>query len=543
MASPRSLTLTNSSEELVEAVRQSKWKEAITLLPRLDCASQHRQEALREILKKAPSVLVEVRLQDILSNCTDELLGDVFSCLVERSLWKGVGRMMRKNLCSVQHTWAVKKAIRLDQEIGLCMEIVPHCAEEHLEQILRHAVLRKQWCLVDTVLERGVRIPLRKWAVQEALNRADEDDFATFLLHHFSEEDLELVSTHMVTHGLWKPEDDVTHTGSIAHILSQIVSRGLWKAVGKFLQRDVGSEQHAWAVGQASTHADDDRFLFDILPQCSVEELEGVMTQLVSRCMWWSVNSALGQGVSTAQCTWTVDTALKHASEEDFATLILPHCTEDELGHVVSHMVSQGLWIPVDSVTECEVSVTQHILSQLVSRGLWESVAVVLERYKNTPLHQWAICEAAKHVADETFDCVFLSHCSEDDIVAVFPVLVANKKLEVVKRVLYDMVCKTLNSWITPEQESRNPDTLFWKFIDSCRVDVSLALGLTKAVIQETPRRIDDSSIFQTSSDLAEQVAWQRPLCEALVRTLLHTLCFAVCSGGGEYTDSAEHTK
>ncbi|XP_076451165.1 uncharacterized protein LOC143287036 [Babylonia areolata] len=585
----------------------------------------------------------------------------ILSHLVSQGQLKAVGRFLQRDIGTEQHRWAVEQASRHADNDEFIRFILPHCRDEELEQVLTHLVSRGLWESVDKVLERGVSTAQHRWAVEQASRHGDDHNFVHHILPHYHDEELEQVLTHLVSQGLWEPIDSAAHSDVSVkhHILSHLVSQGEWEAVGRFLQRDIGTEQHRWAVEQASRHADDFEFIRFILPHCHDEELEQVLTHLVSRGLWesvdkvlergvstaqhrWAVEQAsrhadddcfvvyilphyhdeeleqvlthlvsrglwelvdkvLEQGVSTEQHRWAVEQASRHADDDCFVVYILPHYHDEELEQVLTHLVSRGLWEPIDSAAHSDVSVKHHILSHLVSqgqweavgrflqrdigtaqhrwaveqasrrdddncfvvyilphchdeeleqvlthlvsRGLWRSVGKVLERGVSTAQHRWAVSEAAEQAEDIPFHHFILCHCSEDDTVTFLPSFVMNQKWKCIGHMLCDVARDTLSTWITSGHDSRVHDALFWRFLHHCHVDVSLALDLTTAVTGISYRYDMSGDCSIASSVLAWSVPWQTTLCESLMMSLLHTLCYVMCSDDKEYTHSTEHTK
>ncbi|XP_076453711.1 uncharacterized protein LOC143288923 [Babylonia areolata] len=422
---------------------------------------------------------------------------------VERRQWKEVVRLVHTADCpQEERRWAVLQAAERATPwfVGNVLDV---CADDQVDSVLSQLLRRRLWRCVGQVLQRGVSSGGRKRAVEEATKHADDDDFLVYILPHCSSEELE-------------------------QGLSQLVSRRMWWSVDKVLKREISGEQHRWAVEQASRHARDGDFIEYILPQCHDEELEHVITHLVTRGLWRSVGEVLKRGISASRHSWVVEQSSKRARDDDFVKYILPECHQEQLEHVVIQLVSRGLSVSVDKILEQGLSVTQH---------------------------RRVVMKAAKRIADSSFDRYILRHCGEDDVVAVFPHLVANKKWTSTEHVLYYMIRDTLSAWITSGHDSTVNDTLFWKFMRSCRVDRSLGVELTKAVSREIPymncgRYVFTmgsaqmiSSVYSVSSSIAKRVSWKRALCESLMTSLLHVLCDVTCSDDMEYTDSTEHTK
>ncbi|KAL8591492.1 hypothetical protein ACOMHN_000507 [Nucella lapillus] len=537
-----------TKKEWTEAVGNAQWTRVLALAQSLDCGQQQRLWALTEIVNTASNRFVEDRIDDILDICTDDQLDSVLPDLIKGAMWNCVGRVLvERSISSSLLTRVVQEALKHADCTDLCLYVLPHCADRNRDLILRRMVSGGDWQWVDKVLELGVSPAQHQWALEEALKKAEEQAFATSMLHHCSEQDLEKVLRQMVSKGLWEPLDSETDSGvrtstTLHHVLSQIVSKGFWEAVSHFVQRAIDSQHHRWAMEEGSKYAGEENDVdLYITPQCCLEELESILPTLVSRGLWYSVDSVLERGVSPALHRWVVIESLKVASEEDFSTFVLPHSSEEDLEQVLQHMVSQGLWKP--RIHDSDASISHHVLSQIMSRGLWEAVGNDMEKYLSTAQHWWAIAKAAKHADEYTFEFFFLRHCSDEEIVAVFAVLVANKKWKCVKRILYNMVHDTLYTWIASTPEERTEPTLLWKFVHDCRVELSLAMDLMKVLNQEDLYSSNDLSMFQTSCRLAERVSWKRALCQSLVVSFVFTLCSVACSDGREHMDSSEHTK
>ncbi|KAL8615250.1 hypothetical protein ACOMHN_050291 [Nucella lapillus] len=541
----------------------------------------------------------------ILPQCHDDELKNAMTHLMSRGLWYSVGKILKQGVSPTQHRWAVEQASKLaDGENFVCL-ILPQCRDEDLEKVMTYLMSRGLWYSVGKMLKKGVSTTQHKRAVQQASKHADDYDFVDNILPQCRDEELEEVITNLVTRGLWrsiyevldrrvsttqhkravqqasKHADDYDFVDNILpqcrdeeleEVITNLVTRGLWRSIYEVLDRRVSTTQHRWAVEQASKLPQDNDFVHFILPHCQEEELEEVITHLVTRGLWWSVGKVLERGVSIAQHRWAMEQARKHADYDDFVHFILPQCHDDELDEVMTHLVSQGLWGSVGEVLERDVSTTQHrwaveqaskhaddaiflydilpkchdeeleeVLTHLVSRGLWRSVSEVLERGVSTAQHRWAVEQASKHADDDSFVHLFLRHCSIDDVVQVFPHLVAKKKWECTRHVLYDVVRDTLYAWMTSHRDRGVNDTLFWKLLCNCRSDVSMALDLTKAVMQETPFQKYRHSVKEVSSGLGREMSCRNELCQSLVMTLLHTLCCVTCSDEVEYTRITQH--
>ncbi|KAL8590832.1 hypothetical protein ACOMHN_052183 [Nucella lapillus] len=361
-------------EVMTHLVSRGLWRSVGQVLERGVSTAQHRW-----VVEQASEHAGDHNFADyIVPQCHEEELEEVMTHLVSRDLWRSVGGVLERGVSTAQHRWVVEQAIKHAGDDDFVRYILPQCHRDEREEVMTHLVSRGLWRSVGQVLERGVSTAQHRSAVEQASICASERQIADYILPACSEEELGEVSRHMVSRGLWKPVDSVTHSEVTItqHVLSQLVSRGLWEAVGRFVQRNISREQHKWAVEQASKHADDDDFVGYILPQCHGEEEEEVMTHLVSRGLWESVGEVLERGVSTAQHRWAVEQAIKHAADDNFVRYILPQCHGEEEEEVMTH---------------------------LVSRGLWWLVGQELERGVSTAQHRWAVEQAIKHAGDVNF--------------------------------------------------------------------------------------------------------------------------------------------
>jgi hypothetical protein len=75
--------------------------------------------------------------------------------------------------------------------------------------------------------------------------------------------------------------------------IEQHVSKCQWDRVGKMLQNGVDDKQHQLAVQEASAKATDVDFVTCIVPHCSQDQLEAVLPVLVERNMWLSVGKVV----------------------------------------------------------------------------------------------------------------------------------------------------------------------------------------------------------------------------------------------------------
>ncbi|KAL8598207.1 hypothetical protein ACOMHN_043278 [Nucella lapillus] len=417
--------------------------------------------------------------------CFDDVLEDLLHLLVTEHQWESVGRILQLKIRQSQHIWAVEEAAAgFANTEEFVKYVLPHCLDEELGHALRYLVSERLWRHVDITLGRGTCSAQHRWVIEQASERADEEDFGDYILHHCSQEDLEQVLTRMVARGLWKPAHIATHTDpSIKeHILSQLVSRHLWKAAGTFLQRGISSSQHRWAVEEGSKHVGYHYFTDFFLPQCCPEDLEVAITHLVSRGQWRSVDKALEREVSAARHRWAIEEALKRAGEESFAEYILHHCRNEDLELVLTHKLFHGLWQPAESVTLTDDNTMHHILSNIVSHDLWEAVGRFLEREISASHHKWAVEEAGKRAVDYDFVKYILPRCSAEELECAVTHLVVRAEWGAVGEALARGISPDVHTWVVEEAcKQASDDDLVADILPHCH-DEELEKGLTHIV-------------------------------------------------------------
>jgi hypothetical protein len=140
-------------------------------------------------------------------------------------------------------------------------------------------------------------------------------------------------------------------------------------SVGIVLERGVRGTHYTWAVEEASKRAKELYMINHILPNCTSDQLESTLPNLIRRRLWKSVGVVLKRGVSDTHHIWAVKRASKKSGEVNFINHILPHCTVAQLETALTH---------------------------LVSRQLWKCVSLVLKRGVSAEMLVWAISEACK---------------------------------------------------------------------------------------------------------------------------------------------------
>ena len=383
--------------------------------------------AIREICRWADEENVDWYMQ---THCSDQQLEEGKTRLVTRGLWETVDIMLNHGISPARQFQAIQGACQRADEDKFESYILPHCSEDQIDDVLRTLVTRGLWRSVGKVLSRAVNPARHNWVIHEACGRAEDEDIEQWILPHCTDEQLDGVLTTLVARGLWGPEDTMWHCGVspaphdwsvnedspqageeqaqhkmlprgaiVEHDdeLTTFVTQGLWQSVDTVLRRGVSPARHAWVIQEACREADEKDLQCFILPHCNDEQLDDVLTTVVTRGLWETVDMMLKHGISPARHVQVIHEACQWTDEEDFESYILPHCSEEQL---------------------------DGVLKMLVTRGLWRSVGKVLSRTDNPTRHSWVIHEACGRAEDEDIEQWILPHCTDEQLDGVLTTLI-----------------------------------------------------------------------------------------------------------------------
>ena len=400
---------------LTPLVERGLWSSVGTVLQRGVSDSRHRW-AIDEACKQASD---EENTSYILLHCADDQLDSVLTPLVERGLWRSVGTVLQRGVSDSQHRWAIDEACKQASDEENTAYILLHCADDQLGSVLTILVERGLWNSVGRVLDRGVSDTQHRWAIDEACKQASEKEVIDCILPHCTGHQLDSV-------------------------LTPLVKRSLWNSVWMVLKRGVSDSQRSWAIDEACEHASD-RFIKDYIPHCANNELDSVLTSLVERGRWKVVARVLQSDVtvSDSQWRWLISLACEHASVRIIELLVLPLCTDNQLDSVLTQLVERGLWSSVRRVFErgacsdsqCRWAIGEackrgnnadvqlciqpffardelpkfiydganYLLTKLIIRGLWKSAATLLCGVVSETLYRWAVVEDNTEPDDAAF--------------------------------------------------------------------------------------------------------------------------------------------
>ena len=469
MAIPANQSRTDVIRQVTEAVQRYDWEEVVDLMKR-GHLSDIPQKLKRWVVDETSKLCRDPRCLGLLvEHCDDDFKDVIMSNMVRRGhMWSVVGDVLRRGVSDAQCRWAIGEACKYASEEEVIMYILPNCADNQLDSALTPLVKRHKWKAVGTVLRRGVSDSQYRWTIDEACKLALEDTITHYILH----------------------EDTITHyilphcaDNQLDSVLTLLVERGLWKAVGIMLQRGITMSKHKWAIEEACKHAPEETIIDYILSHCADSQTDSALKQMVDRGLWKVVGILLQRGVTLSKRKWVIEEACKHAPDDKFTDYMVPHCDDNQLDFVLTSLVERGLWGSVGMVLERSVSYQQRggwandeackqaseqditldmlrrrtdsqldsVLTPLVERGLWWSVGTVLQRGVSDSQHRWAIDEACKQASDEEITAYILLHCADDQLDTVLTPLVERGLWRSVGIVLQRGVSDSKHRWAIDE--------------------------------------------------------------------------------------------
>ncbi|KAK7481769.1 hypothetical protein BaRGS_00027017 [Batillaria attramentaria] len=484
---------------LREAVLRRQWKCVKLLLTEKTSTSylwdgRNTLFAVEEVCRHAG----DTDFEEIAESCPSTHLIMMLSEAVERRLWNTVCKVIertrevpRRDACDIDQRWAVVEVCRFanDDQVS---KIVTY---------LRDSVMRGLWERVIKLLVeiKNARIDdvryTQRWAVEEACRRADDDQVSQII--------------------------SICDTDQINCALIGAVEQCLWKRVIKLLVEiknariDGVRDTQRWAVEEACRLANDDQ-VSQIVCICDTDQINHMLTVVAQRGLWMSVRklfveikNARIDGVSDAQRR-DVEEACKHASNEDF--LEMSDLCESTQLNLVLREADDDLVSEIISI--CNTDQINHVLTAAVNQGLWKMVKELLDGIKNARIdgvrytQRWAVEEACKHASNEDFQ-EMSDWCESAQLNLVLT--------EAVKRGLFSTACKLIQ-WIKYDAITSTSDTLIWSN-------------------REARKRIDDHRLAEKVDDLYNALteAAKRGLWK-MMRTLLATMQ-KTGTGGISYTE------
>ena len=248
---------------------------------------------------------------------------------------------------------ATREACRHTSDFDL-RRLVHHCPDDQLDALLPQLVSCNRWQVVKQVLQRGIlNRQQRRWVMRQALQRS-LDWVISDLLPDYA--------------------DDVPD-----RLLAGLTRRAMWVSVSKVLQQQqqpqpplrVSDAERRWVIHKASRVATGFLFLQWIFPHCGDDQVESVLTQLVTLGKWQAVLGVLRQRREVIRATrrkWAIEEASERAPDNQLLLDIISQCSPD--------------WL-------------ESVLVKLVKRGAWEAAREVAERGVGDEVYAWAVLQAS----------------------------------------------------------------------------------------------------------------------------------------------------
>ena len=218
-----------------------------------------------------------------------------------------------------QHEQAVRQACQFASEKLLVDKVLPYAAggRAEAEPVLRRLMSRGMWNAVGSVLGRGVDEKLHSWAVGEACERARDNMFHSYILHHCAEDQL-------------------------ADVLSRSLARGMWRVVGSVLGRGVCEAQRNFAVEVALQTAPESAFLRHVWPQCQLGKSDWFFKELMKRGFTKVANAVCQKFVPDVLCKWAENDTTEPCSHDEFWKVV-SSCSNEEYLDFVYEASRRGL--------------------------------------------------------------------------------------------------------------------------------------------------------------------------------------------------------
>ena len=427
---------------------------------------------------------------------------------IRRGDWREVGQLMGQSLLSEeQRRRVVEEASQLAGEQDLMTFILPALTEGELYHVLKVLFTRRLWPAVGKMLSMNVSDALNAQIFTEAMDTEDGGVFSKYILPNCNGGQLDSFMMQMITSGqnssvrkLLQTVGDEKPVWSIGkehmdRTLLQRVAEEQWWDVGEYLP-GLNDLQCMWVIEIACERASDRDISWCILPQCSDEQLDIMLTTLVTRGFLQSVDTALKRGVSPARHMWAIRGTCRWANEENVNWYMQTHCSDKRLEEGQTRLVTRGLWESVDIMLNLGVSPARHVqaiqeacqwadednfesyilphcgedqlgdvLRTLVTRGLWKSAVTALTYADDPARHIWVIHEVCLQAEDEDINQWILPYCADEQLDEALTILVTRGLWKSVDSVLHRGVSATRHAWAIREACQRADEENIQRYI------------------------------------------------------------------------------
>ena len=233
---------------------------------------------------------------------------DVGRQLVEalrRRKWQTVIVLLREGqLDPEQHKQAVQQVSRFTKEYFIIKEVLKYTKEEEMECVLQQMLSRDMWEAIGHALEQGINKKLHGWVVEEACKRASDNMLMSYILRHCGKEQID-------------------------HVLSQALSRGLWRTVGALLGRGLSEAQRDYVIDVAAQNSSEYNFIWNIWHRCNSRRFDHLFKQLMRRGFTNAANDIYQTFVLGVLCRWAEIDNAATCSEDEFWKVV-NSCSNDE---------------------------------------------------------------------------------------------------------------------------------------------------------------------------------------------------------------------
>ncbi|XP_070186453.1 uncharacterized protein [Littorina saxatilis] len=144
-------------------------------------------------------------IPDIIDHVDEEQWSSVLTLLLETEDWCAVGEMMKRGLSDSEREWVLIRACTQRTESEFREFILPHCTEKHMFILMTKLMKVGMWRSVVSVLDRGVSVSEKSWAVQTACAHADENTIIWYFLEEYIYDDTKSTLENLAFRSMWKP--------------------------------------------------------------------------------------------------------------------------------------------------------------------------------------------------------------------------------------------------------------------------------------------------------------------------------------------------
>ncbi|XP_070200829.1 uncharacterized protein [Littorina saxatilis] len=467
-------------------------------------------------------------LLNIVAHCADDQMDDVLEVLVKGRQWRYVGEALKRNVSDSVKRWAVHEACAHDtnKDTYLINEILPHCVDDMLDSVVTILAKRHLWGSAVVVLEKGVSDCKKRWVVQKACEDVENGLFEEIFnkyQHSF---------VNIVAHCA----DDMLD--SVVTILAE---RHQWRSAVSVLERGVSDCKKRWVVQKALEDVENGFFdevfryrdgsFVTIVDDRAVDQLDDVLEALAKGQLWRNVGDALKRNVSDSVKLWAVQEACPHYEHLDYHNSPhyyqnSPHYLKDDDYDYENDDILINYILP-----RCDAAHLQSVLPTLAEKNHFKPVRYVLERKVSDVEHQHCVQIVFMHARESLINKV-LPCCVYGDIRFQLGALASRKLWRMFLMLLHRFMIDTFHSWAIAEDCSGPKEGVFWDMVSNpC-----------DGVKELSPAQWRSVTWSDLRYSLKDSLHWDTLLCELLCTALLGTVREIWLSGREKEVESRSHT-